>query len=119
MEERKLSDTEQITSEPSLEASAPQNILQTSNPSLPAPQSILDSDEEEKPTEPEFVYLGWEKSSAGIEFYFRDNWKGLLLTMSDFTEYKKVGSGVQLTMHLPSGLRTFEIIDRELATLLP
>jgi hypothetical protein len=122
MSERGLLQTEQPLAEVQPEPSQPKDILQTSAPSLPSLPPSSDSDpdsDKEKPTEPEFVYLGWEKSSSGIEFYFRDNWKGLLLTMSDFTEYKKVGSGVQLTMHLPSGLRTFEIIDRELATLLP
>jgi hypothetical protein len=98
-------------------AEAPESVLSTVTPSIPSP--IPKTDESEEPIEPEFVYLGWEKSSSGIEFYFRDNWKGLLLTMSDFSQYKKVGSGVQLTMHLPSGLRTFEIVDRELASLLP
>lgn len=94
-----------------------QTILQSAAPELP--KSLPNPEDSDKPVEPELVYLGFEKTSTGIEFYFRDNWKGILLTMSDFSQYKKVGSGVQLTMSLPSGYRTFEIIDRELASLLP
>jgi len=112
MSEKINPEAEQISS-----AEASESFLSTVTPTIPS--QIPKTEEGDEPIEPEFVYLGWEKSSSGIEFYFRDNWKGLLLTMSDFSQYKKVGSGVQLTMHLPSGLRTFEIVDRELASLLP